>query len=210
MEGSGFAVVSTAREFSQIRLIAALIITVVLCWDWKAYACNRTHKPTQEKGEMSRLNSLLRMYPLSPVWPHNITGPCATLCVSDINGKMAPWHVNHFREEAQNNPHLTMWQSDGWNWKCTGKPTFTSLFFSLSLSLSHIHTDDHTHICVSHACRRAISSLVKSTTKVWAGPHHYEYNERSLAPQVHTQSAPRPAPLPPLSHTPHTHTQWPL
>lgn len=65
------------------------------------------------------------------------------------------------------------------------------------LFLSHVH--------VSHACRSAVSSLVKSTTKLWATLYHYEHNERSLAPQVHTQSAPGPAPLPPLSHTPHTH-----
>lgn len=58
----------------------------------------------------------------------------------------------------------------------------------------------------SHACRSAVSSCVKSTTKPWATPHHYYLNERSLAPQVHTQLVPGPAPLPPLFHTPHIHT----
>lgn len=54
----------------------------------------------------------------------------------------------------------------------------------------------HTH---THASESAASSLVKSTTKLWASPRHYEYNERSLAP---TQSAPG---RPPYRPTPHTH-----
>lgn len=69
-------------------------------------------------------------------------------------------------------------------------------------------TTERTNTRISLAGRSSVSSLVKSTTKLWATPHHYEYNERSLAPQVHIQSAPGPAPLPPLSpHSTHTHAQ---
>lgn len=70
----------------------------------------------------------------------------------------------------------------------------------LHFSLSHTHTH------ISQACWSAVSSCVKSTSKLWAAPHHYYHKERSPAPQVHTQSLSGPAPLPPLSHTPLTHT----
>lgn len=58
-----------------------------------------------------------------------------------------------------------------------------------------------------HTGRSAVSSLVKSTTNLWDTPHHYEHNERSLAPQVHTQSAPKACPTPTIvPHSTHTHT----
>lgn len=60
MGGSGFAVVSTAREFSQIRLIAALIITMAVCWDWKSYAI--THTNQDEEKVMLPFDYFLTFY----------------------------------------------------------------------------------------------------------------------------------------------------
>lgn len=116
---------------------------------------------------------------------------CVTVCVSRINGKLTP-HVNLSGELAQNNKSLHY---------------VVEWLMKNLLGCPHLHCFlSHTHSLSLHTHRSTVSSLVKSTTKLWATLHHYKYNERSLAPQVHTQSAPRPAPLPPLSHTPHTHT----
>lgn len=45
MGGSGFAVVSTVREFPQIRLIAALIVTTV-CVETEKHALTYAHSET--------------------------------------------------------------------------------------------------------------------------------------------------------------------
>lgn len=82
MGGTGFAVVSSAREFSQIRLITALIITLLVCWDWKAHACNHTYKPHTGKrwtvpSQFHRSHSTLA----SPAMPYHKTGPSVWDCV---------------------------------------------------------------------------------------------------------------------------------